>query len=243
MLSFLSSIRPTKSTMLKSLVITLWLAGDSLACAYAEDRSPRTGWGQTFGLFFQESVIVRNEAMSGRSTKSFIDDGFLSKIIENIKPDDYLFIQFSHNDEKPEPHRRTDPNTDFRENLIKYITDARNAQATPVLCTPVERRNFINGKIIPSHGEYPAAMREVARLTNTPLIDITEKSTKLYETLGEEESKKIFLHFAKNEKPNYPDGAEDNTHLHYNGALEICKLIVEGIRELDLPLAQYILKS
>jgi lysophospholipase L1-like esterase len=243
MLSFLSSLRPTKSMMLKSVVITLWLAGDSLVCAYGEERSPRTGWGQTFGMFFQEEVLVRNEAMSGRSTKSFIDDGFFTKIIENIKPDDYLFIQFSHNDEKPEPHRRTDPNTDFRENLVKYITDTRNARAYPILCTPVERRNFDNGKIVPSHGAYPSAMREVAKLTNTPLIDITEKSTKLYEKLGEEESKKIFLHFAPNEHPNYPEGVTDNSHLHYNGALEICKLIVEGIRELDLPLAKYLIKT
>jgi lysophospholipase L1-like esterase len=243
MLSFLESARSAPVQTQKSAAITLWLAGDSLVCSYGDERAPRTGWGQTFGLFFQEPVIVRNEAVSGRSTKSFINDGLLAKILENIKPQDYLFIQFSHNDEKPEPHRRTDPNTDFKANLLKYIRETRAALATPVLCTPVERRNFSNGKIIPSHGEYPEVMRTVAKKTNTLLIDITEKSTKLYEELGEEESKKIFLHFEKNEQPNYPDGVADNTHLHYFGALEICKLLAEGITELQLPITQYLIKK
>lgn len=222
-------------------VINIYIAGDSTACNYTEDRAPRAGWGQVIDRFFKETVIVKNHAASGRSSKSFINEGLLATILEEIKPDDYLFIQFGHNDEKNDKERRTEPYTTYKEYLTHYIKGARERGANPVLLTPISRRSFMNdGTIANTHGEYPRAMKELADEFNVPLIDMTEKTKRLFEELGEEKTKQIFLWLKPGEHKNYPDGVEDNTHLQERGAVEIAKLVIEGIKENKLLLKRFI---
>jgi lysophospholipase L1-like esterase len=223
--------------------ITVWIAGDSTASIYKESLSPRKGWGQVFDRYFDGSVIIRNEAVSGRSTKSYIDEGRLDRILFSIKPNDYLFIQFGHNDEKKDdPERYTEPHSVYKNNLRKFIEKARKTHAIPILLTPVSRRSFKNDKISDSHGEYPSVVRELGKELNVPVIDITEKSRVLFEKLGSEGTKKIFLILSPGESPHYPKGVEDNTHFQEQGALEIARLVSDGIRELNLPLAQHLKK-
>lgn len=224
--------------------VTIYIAGDSTACNYEAARSPRTGWGQVLGQFFTDQVIVANEAISGRSSKSFIEEGALDRILSRIKPNDYLFIQFGHNDEKKsDPLRYTEPNTTFKTYLTQYIQGARSKGAIPVLLTPINRLGFDgNGKVVPTHGDYPKAMVELAKAEQVPLIDLTEKTKILMEGLGLEKSIALFLHLKPGESPNYPNGSKDNTHLRYEGAIEIARLVVEGIKENNLPLAQYLIK-
>lgn len=221
--------------------IRIFIAGDSTACDYEPSRAPRAGWGQMIGRFFdQNRVAIVNRAISGRSSKSFINEGALDGILADIKSGDYLLIQFGHNDAKKEdPTRYADPDT-YQSYLTQYVNGARQAGANPVLITPVNRRRFENGRLVPTHGLYPKAMIALAKKENVPLIDLTERSRVLFEALGEEKTKELFLWLEPGVSVNYPEGVQDDTHFAEKGAIEIAKLIVQGIRELDLPLARYI---
>lgn len=221
--------------------LTVFIAGDSTACDYEPSRAPRAGWGQMIGRFFdQNRVAIVNRAISGRSSKSFINEGALDGILADIKSGDYLLIQFGHNDAKKEdPTRYADLDT-YQSYLSQYVNGARQAGANPVLITPVNRRRFENGRLVPTHGPYPEAMIALAKKENVPLIDLTERSRVLFETLGEEKTKELFLWLEPGVSVNYPEGVQDDTHFAEKGAIEIAKLIVQGIRELDLPLARYI---
>lgn len=221
--------------------LRLFIVSDSTACNYGADVYPRAGWGQVIRYFFSEQVEVVNAAASGRSSKSFIDEKRLDRVLAQIKEGDYLLIQFGHNDSKPEAVRFTDPFTTYQDYLRQYIDGARAKGAIPVLLTPVNRRNFAaGGKLCLTHGDYPAAMLQLGEKLNVPVLEIGAKSQVLFEKLGREGTKKIFLWLQPGEHPNYPEGIEDNTHFCEAGATEIAKLVVEGIKELSLPLASYI---
>lgn len=215
--------------------IKIFIAGDSTAATKKEDKRPETGWGEKIGNFFTDKVEISNHAVNGRSSKSFLDEGRLENIEKEIGSGDFLFIEFGHNDEKPKPDRHTDPFTTYKEYLMKYIDVARKANATPVLLTSTQRRSFgEDGKLQDTHGDYPKAMRELAEEVNVTLIDITEKTTVLFEKLGVEGTKKIFLWVDKGQSPNYPEGVSDNTHFCDNGATEVAKLVVAGIIEKNI---------
>lgn len=221
--------------------ISVFIAGDSTACNYDAARAPRTGWGQVLQNFFTDDIIVQNFAVSGRSSKSFIEEGHLNKIVNLIKPNDYLLIQFGHNDQKTgDTARYTDPKSTFKTYLTQYVNEARAKGAIPVLVTPVNRYKFSGSHLVPTHGEYPQAMIDLGKELNVPVIDITEKSKQLFETLGPEKTFKLFLNLDPGESPNYPKGVKDNTHFALSGATEIAKLVVEGIKESNLPLAKYV---
>ena len=222
--------------------ITVYLAGDSTVSNYSSKLAPRTGWGQVLPEMFDKEVVVSNQAKPGRSSKSFIDEGRLNTILGQIKEGDYLFIQFGHNDEKiNNPTLYTKPSTTYKSYLKQYIDGARQKGAVPVLITPVERRRFSSGgKAAASHGAYPAAMMELAKQENVPVIDLTAKSKKLFQELGPRKTKDIFLWLNPGDSPNYPDGVKDGTHFQKNGARAIAKLVIEGIGELDLPLKDHV---
>lgn len=214
--------------------IKIFVAGDSTAADKQPDKRPETGWGQVIGRFFNEDVQIRNYAINGRSSKSFVDEGNLKEIAAEIGENDYLFIQFGHNDEKDVVELHTDPQRTFKQCLAEYVTCARIAKAFPVLLTPVQRRFFNEqGGIVNTHGQYPAAMRELAREMQVPLLDLSEVSKNFFESLGDEESKRIFLWLKPGESPNYPEGVQDNTHFCEYGAIEIARLIIEEIRKVD----------
>lgn len=222
--------------------LTIFLAGDSTVSDYAPTKAPMMGWGQRLGSYFDDSVVIRNEAYPGRSSKSFIREGRLRPIEDAIAAGDYLLIQFGHNDEKPDEARRTEVGGTFEQHLKQYIEIARAGGATPVLVTSTERRQFgEDGRLKDTHGEYPAAVIRLGREEGVPVIDLQRKSRKLLETMGEEASKSLFMWLAPGEHPNYPEGIQDNTHFSEWGAGEMAKLVIEGIRESGLPLAERVL--
>jgi len=218
---------------------SILIAGDSTASSYPVERAPQAGWGQVLNRFFTDEIRIENEAASGRSSKSFIQEGRLHRIDEKLKANDYFFVQFGHNDAKQDD-RYTEPFLDFKDYLNQYIDVALKKEATPVLITPVQRRSFDeNGNFEETHGHYPSAIKQVARERNIPVIDLTKRSREYLEKLGSEESKKIFLWLEKGSNKNYPDGLKDNTHFSEEGAYQIASLIVKGIRELQLPIVDY----
>ena len=123
---------------------TIYMIGDStMANKVLDGGNPERGWGQVLPGFLSEAIRVDNHAVNGRSSKSFIDEGRWEKVLSLLKPGDYLFIQFGHNDEKADPKRHTDANGgSFDENLRRFVTEARAKGAIPVLFNSIVRRNF-----------------------------------------------------------------------------------------------------
>lgn len=222
--------------------VTIFIAGDSTAAIKLPEKRPETGWGEMFGQFFKDGKIkIENRAMNGRSTKTFISENRWQTIISELKKGDYVFVQFGHNDSSKDKGERYTPPEDYRKNLVKFIEETRAKKANIVLLTPVMRRRFDkDGKFYDTHGEYPEIVRSVAKEYKVPLIDMHRKSEKLLVSLGEENSKKLFLILQKGESVNYPNGLEDNTHFNPHGAEEMAKLVVEGIKENKIGLRKYL---
>jgi lysophospholipase L1-like esterase len=145
--------------------ITVFIVGDSTVSSYPSNFAPLAGWGQFIGRYFAPEITIKNAAIAGRSSKSFINEGRLDKVAKEIKAGDYLLIQFGHNDEnKDKPERYADADTTYKECLKKFIDAARQRGAMPVLITPVEQRRFdADGRILATHGKYPEAMKQLGR--------------------------------------------------------------------------------
>ena len=205
---------------------TVFLAGDSTVTD--QPREPTTSWGQMLPRFFRPGVAVANHAESGETLKSFLSELRLAKILSQMKPGDYLFIQFAHNDEKKSwPQTYVEARTTYEAYLKVYIAEARLRGATPVLVTPMQRRDWgPDGKILNSHGDYPDAMREVAKTENVALIDLDRMSRAFYEALGEKEAPVAFNAHGR-----------DTTHHSAYGAYELAKCVAQGIRDNHLALA------
>jgi lysophospholipase L1-like esterase len=218
----------------------VFLIGDSTMADKPLIGNPERGWGQVFPLFFPSDVLIENDARNGRSTKSFLAEGLWQAVYERLQPGDYVFIQFGHNDAKKEDSTRcAEAHTDYRNNLLRFITEARSKGAVPVLVTPVCRRRFDDkGEFYDVHGDYPSVVRELAAEQAVPLIDLHAKSMQLLQKLGVEESKKLFLWIKPALFTAVRDGRQDNTHFSEFGALKIAGLVAEGLEELNLPLSK-----
>lgn len=224
--------------------ITVYLIGDSTCAAKSESARPETGWGEKLGQHFKKGVKVDNRALNGRSTKSFRDQGHWDKILGTLRPGDFVFIQFGHNDQKEsDPKRYSDPET-FGSNLKRYIEETRAKGAVPVLLTSIARRKFdAKGKPAQTLRRYTSVTRRVAEQTGTPLIDMDVKTRALLEEMGPEASKSIYLWAKKSDYPNLKEDKRDDTHLNAAGAEKYAQIVADGIRELKLePLARKLRK-
>ncbi|MFK0109679.1 rhamnogalacturonan acetylesterase [Streptomyces sp. NPDC091217] len=201
---------------------TLHIAGDSTAAQKTADEAPETGWGMALPFFLRNDITVSNQAVNGRSSKSFVDEGRLDAILAVIRPHDLLLVQFAHNDEKSaDPTRYTEPWTTYQEYLRMYIDGARAHGARPVLATPVERRRFdADGNAVPTHGDYPAAMRALAEQEHVALLDIEALSLALWQSLGAEATKTYF---------NWTATEQDNTHFNPPGAIAVARLVAQEL--------------
>ncbi|MFF2326128.1 MULTISPECIES: rhamnogalacturonan acetylesterase [unclassified Streptomyces] len=210
---------------------TVHIAGDSTAAQKYADAAPETGWGMALPFFLGHGLHVANHAMNGRSSKSFIDEGLLAALLVAVRPGDLLLIQFGHNDEKTtDPARGTDPFTTYQEYLRQYVTAARDHGARPVLLTPVERRRFAtDGTATPSHGDYPAAMRELAAEEDVPLLDLQALTLARWQQLGPDGTQALFNWLEPGQSPNYPDGQQDNTHFQPRGAVEVARITARAL--------------
>jgi len=164
-------------------------------------------------------------------------------VVSEMKEGDYVFIQFGHNDEVT-TKKSFVPENDFKNNLVKYITDTRNKKGTPILITPVARRKFdSSGHVVGTHDVYSGIVRSVAADQKVMLIDLDKKSQELYEQLGWEHSKLLFLQLRPGEHPNYPEGKDDNTHFNELGARVIAQIVLQEIKVLKPELAERIIKT
>lgn len=221
--------------------VRIFMIGDSTMADKPTEDNPERGWGQLFPSFFDTSVTICNHAMNGRSTRSFLSEGRWQKVLGELHPGDYVFIQFGHNDEKKEKTDRYTPPEDYRRNLVRFVDEARARKAIPVLCTPIVRRRFDKeGKFYDEHGVYPDIVRAVAESLSVPLIDMHRTSCALLEGLGEEASKKIFIHVKPGEYRSLPEGRHDDTHFSEYGATVMARMAADGLRGLKLGLENHL---
>jgi lysophospholipase L1-like esterase len=223
---------------------TILIASDSTAASYAPDRYPQTGWGQMLACGLQSDVRVINHAMGGRSTRSFLAEGRWDGLLADLMPGDTVLIQFGHNDQaRGKPERWAPAQTDYRNNLMRFIWDVRTAGGIPVLVTPVARRNFgPDGKAVADYPAWSGVMRDLATTLHVPLIDLEARSRVWLNRAGPEASKALYLHYrAQDGIAAFPKGIEDNTHFSETGARQVANLVAEGLRALDLPVSRKIL--
>jgi len=225
--------------------VTIHLAGDSTMAIKRAEKRPETGWGELLAEQFKPgAVAVDNRAMNGRSTRTFIEEGRWSALIEATKPGDVVLIQFGHNDQSVEKPDRYTPPADYARNLERFVADVRAKGATPVLLTPVARRRFDDeGRVVASHGEYPDLVRALAAREHVAFIDMERRSAAALQEAGVEGSKSLFLWLAPGENPNYPQGVQDNTHFSPKGAERMAREFAAALRESGLALASQLVSG
>ena len=222
-------------SLLTAALFTIHLVGDS---TMAEKDLPKAGEERGWGMMFQnfldpEAVKVVNYAQNGRSTKSFIDLGLWDKVYSAVKPGDYVFIEFGHNDAKADdPVRYAPAYGAYQENLRTFIDGVREKGGTPVLLSPIARRWFKEGKLDRNcHTDYPAAMEAVAKEKGVTFIDMTTPTLDWIEGLGDDASKAFFM---------ISTGKNDNTHLVPAGARKVTEIVCDKIKEQIPEIAEHL---
>ena len=205
----------------------LFLLGDSTVTDQAQE--PYASWGQMLPRFFGPGVAIANHAQSGETLKSFLTGLRLDKVLSQLRPGDWVFIQFGHNDEKEQwPQTYAAAQSTYRSYLRVYIDEVRRRGANPVLVTSPQRRMFDpEGHIINNHGDYPEAVRMVGAEQGVAVIDLGAMSIALYESLGPTRSPLAFP-------------GREITHNNDYGAYELAKCVVRAVQDQSLPLARYL---
>ena len=220
----------------------VFIVGDSTASQYGPERAPREGWGMQLQSFLDATALqVHNEAQSGRSSRSFIEEGWLKPVETGLRRGDVLLIQFGHNDEKREdPTRYNEPEQAYPQWLMRYVALARERAATPILVTPLARRRFDRGstvdQLLDTHGAYTAAMRALAAREHVALIDLNAASMDWLRALGDDASKPFYMHVPQQDQA-------DDTHLQQRGAVQVACMVVAGWEEIDPTLSEHVVRD
>ena len=216
-------------------VTTVFLCGNSTVVD--QENEPWASWGQMITRWFTPQVAIANYAESGLSCTTFLAQLRLEKILSQLKKGDYVLVEFGHNDEK-EKKPGDGAWYSYSRNLKIFSDLVKAAGGHIIFCTPTARRFFNDDHLTirNTHGDYPEAMKTVARREGIPVIDLTSMSTVFYEALGEENSKKALVHYPANTFPNQDTLLADNTHFNPFGAWEIAKMVVMGLKQIQSPL-------
>lgn len=211
------------------------IAGDSTASDYPEERAPQTGWGQALPYFVADDVVVINRAVSGRSTKSYIDEGKWAALLEEVQPGDLVLISFGHNDSRDDaPERYSPADGAFRENLIGFARDVHARGADPVILSPAARRLWEGPAMVETHGLYALNAEKAAREAPAAFIDLANLSLAYFEARGREGTKADFLWLSPADgNARFPEGVEDNTHFTERGACGVARVVVQALARID----------
>ena len=222
----------------------IYIAGDSTAQTYDYKKAyPQTGWGQVFADYFTDEVRVENRAMGGRSAKSFDNDGRLDAILTQIRPGDYVFIQFGINDGAQNKPERYISVPDYKELISgKYIAEVEKRGGVPVLLTATAAAwwDEENSCFMESRQDYAEPTREIAEESGVCFIDVNKIMTETWNMLGKDAVLNGYFICEPLESKAYPQGTDDHTHLNEIGARNTASVIVNGIKENIPGLAQYI---
>ena len=237
---------------------TIFLIGDSTMANYADNyepgkdymktRYPVTGWGQVFQQFFvkdsltelknlinTDSVIVDDRARGGRSTRTFFQEGRWRKVVQDLKENDIVMMQFGHNDaaeNKPERYVNIEG---YKEFLRLFVSQTREKGARPIILTPVARNYpWENNHLQNVHGKYDQAPKDIAQEMNVELIDLNQLSMNYFSKKGKDfVSKNYFMNLPAGKYEAYPEGQDDNTHFQPEGAKAVAQLVFTGLKDLN----------
>ena len=215
---------------------TIFLCGNSTVVDQEEE--PWASWGQMIPRWFKDRVAISNHAESGLTVRSFIAGRRLEKVLSMLRQGDYVVCEFGHNDQK-ENRAGDGAWYHFQYQLKLFVDQVRAAGGIPIFVTPTQRRRFDDAthtKIQETHGDYPDAMRDVARRESVPVIELHDMTRDFFETLGYEGSRKALVHYPANTFPGQEKALEDNTHFNTYGAYEVAKMVVMGMKRLELPI-------
>ena len=243
---------------------TIFMIGDStMANKDISNGKQERGWGMALQCYFDPDYVhIDNHAVNGRSTLSFINEGRWQKVLDKMKPGDYVVIQFGHNDEKAPADRHTDPGSTFDYNLAKFVRETREHGGTPILMNCVVRRNFFvvapendddeklrtqtfkdgvkiveGDTLVDTHGLYAVAPRDVAQRMNCLFVDANQLTHDLEQGLGTEASKRLHMWFLPGQEPSEPKGKQDNTHYNIYGAHQVARLLADAMCQ-EVPLLE-----
>lgn len=219
---------------------TIFLCGNSTVVD--QPYEPWASWGQMIPRWFGPEVAISNNAESGLTAGSFLGSYRLDKILTMMKKGDYVICEFGHNDQK-EKMAGAGAWYNFSYNLKVFIDKVRAKGGNIIFVTPTQRRRFddaTHSKILETHGDYPDAMRAVAKREGVPVIELHDMTRTFFETLGYENSKKALVHYPANTFPGQDKPLADNTHFNPYGAYEIAKMVVMGMKQLHLPIVKYL---
>jgi len=206
----------SKMEIEKADVPTVYILGDSTVCD--QPAEPWNSWGQMLPRFFKPEIAVANHAESGESIASSLGAKRFEKVFSLMKPGDYFFVQYGHNDQKD---KKPDALETYKTNLVKIVAETRSKGGTPVLVTSMERKGGVENDTLAG---YPDAVREVAKSENCALIDLNAMSRVFYKALGDDIGKAF----------------QDGTHHNNYGSYELAQCVIEGIKQDKLPLAKFI---
>jgi lysophospholipase L1-like esterase len=235
----ISSPSTTVTVTATGAVIKIYLIGDSTVANYNAAAYPQTGWGQLLINFFNAANIsITNNAIGGRSSRSFMEEGRWTTVRNALVAGDYVFIQFGHNDRDYSNASRYTPVADYKTYLTTYCNEAKAKGAIPVLVSPMVMNAWtgttMRNVFTENGNNYRGAMLEVATALNVAFVDLNMKSWNLYKTYGAAYNTRfLFKGFVAGEYPNYPDGITDGTHFQEMGSIGHCRMITEGIKELS----------
>lgn len=219
---------------------TIFLCGNSTVVD--QPYEPWASWGQMIPRWFGPEVSISNNAESGLTAGSFLGSYRLDKILTMMKKGDYVICEFGHNDQK-EKMAGAGAWYNFSYYLKIFIDKVRAKGGNIIFVTPTQRRRFddaTHSKILETHGDYPDAMRDVAKREGVPVIELHDMTRTFFETLGYENSKKALVHYPANTFPGQDKPLADNTHFNPYGAYEIAKMVVMGMKQLNLPIVKYL---
>ncbi|MCS3868307.1 lysophospholipase L1-like esterase [Chryseobacterium ginsenosidimutans] len=238
-------------------VTHIYLIGDSTMADYTGNyepgkdymkvRYPITGWGQVFQPFFAkdslaslkpaittDSVAIIDRAHGGRSTRTFFQEGRWRYVYEHLQPNDYVFIQFGHNDGSEKNPERYVNIEGYKEFLRLFVSQTRQKGGNPVILTPVARNYpWKDGKLENVHGEYAQAPIDIAKEMNVPYIDLNKLSMEYFTKKGQDfTTNHYFMNLPENVYEAYPKGQKDNTHFQPDGAKVVASIVYQEFKKL-----------
>ena len=214
---------------------TIFLCGNSTVVD--QELEPWASWGQMIPRWFTDKVAISNHAESGLTVRTFLDGHRLDKVLSMLKKGDYVVCEFGHNDQK-EKRPGDGAWYHFAHGLKTFIDRVRAANGHIIFITPTQRRSFdeaTHTKIQETHLDYPDAMRAVAKREGVSVIELHDMTRTFFEALGYEGSKKALVHYPANTFPGQDKPLADNTHFNPYGAYEVAKMVVMGMKQLQLP--------
>ena len=221
----------------------LFVAGDSTAQTYDPEQTIMHGWAQDLQpLFNADSLVVENRSIGGRSTGTFIAEERWQKIVDELKPGDWVAIQFGHNDTSPNRQRYVAPEQ-YKANLERMCREAREKEANPMILTSIVMRTWFDGRLEDRRNhfqEYIQLARDAAKEMGVPLIDMNVLTSAIVMYLGDDASKELYFHVKAGDHPRITADKADDTHLRAAGAQLYARLFAGEVARQRIPLAKWL---